>query len=253
MPPRALALLLFALPAVGCATKGDLRNVTNELRMVRASQDSLLSAIQRQSRITQDSLRGTSGQMVEIRGTVNQQLGRMQEELAMVRQENAQLLRALATLREAVDQLARGQSRGAPSGYPMSTPQTASNPSDELYNAAQTAFDRGSVPAARTGFNQFIQDYPNDPRIANSKYRLAEMLVRENKKDEAITAFEKVANDHPTAPIAPEALFMAGGLYLDLQRRTEARAAFLRIVGSYGDSNAASRATEKLREIPPGQ
>jgi tol-pal system protein YbgF len=250
---RALIPLLFVAFA-GCATKGDLRNVTNELRMVRASQDSLLSALARQARITQDSLRGTSAQIVDVRGTVNQQLGRMQEELAMVRQENAQLTRALTGIRDQMERLIQAQSSSAPTGYPMPGAPGGGGGTGaaEQYNAAHAAMNNGRYQTARMAFEEVVQTYPNDPMAANAAYALADMLLRENKKDEAIAAFEKVANDYPTSPVAPDALFQMGEILRDLQRRTEARTAYERIVGSYGNSPAAVRAQERLREPTPG-
>ena len=78
-PLRLALLALAALSLPACATKGDLRNVTTELRGLSARQDSLLITLERQALVTQDSLRGTTSQLFEIRGTVNQQLARLQQ------------------------------------------------------------------------------------------------------------------------------------------------------------------------------
>jgi tol-pal system protein YbgF len=249
---RALIPLLFVASA-GCATKGDLRNVTNELRQVRVSQDSLLSALARQSRITQDSLRGTSAQIVDVRGTVNQQLGRMQEELAMVRQENAQLTRAIAGFRDQIERLIQAQQSSAPTGYPMpGAPGGGGGDAADLYREGLAQYNGGRYQTARLAFDMLIEQFPNDPNVPHAAFTLAEMLERENKKDDAIAAYEKVANDYSTSPVAPEALYKMGDMLVGLERRTEARAAFQRIVGSYGNSPAAIRATERLRNLPPG-
>ena len=111
---RFLALSLAALSLAACATKGDLRNVTTEIRALSARQDSLLVALRQQAMVTQDSLRGTTNQLFEIRGTVNQQLARIQDELAIVRQENAQFAQLLASIRDQLERISRMSMSAAP-------------------------------------------------------------------------------------------------------------------------------------------
>jgi tol-pal system protein YbgF len=250
---RALALLLVVLPAAGCATKGDLRNVTNELRLVRASQDSLLSALQRQARITQDSLRGTSGQLLDIRGSFNQQLTRLQEELAMSRQENAQLQRALSSILDQLERVAASQPSAA-GGFSVGTQVPgASSTAAELYGAAQEAFARGSLQTARSAFNDVLAQYPNDPLAPDAQYYLADILAQEQKKEEAIAAFNLIPERYPGAPKVPEAIYRTGVLYQELGKRSEARAAYERIIASYPSSTIAGTAADRLREMGPGR
>ena len=105
-----------------CATKGDLRNVRDGIRGLAERQDDLLLALQRQASMTQDSLRGTSDQLLQIRGSVSNQLDRIMDELETIRELSGQNQRAMAGIR---DQLESASPAGAHGLYacPRSLPR----------------------------------------------------------------------------------------------------------------------------------
>ena len=108
LPIRSLAVFAALLSLPACATKGDIRNLTIEMRAMSARQDSLRVALERQAMVTQDSLRGTSSQLLEVRGTVSQQIARLLQEVQMLRQENAQFAQLLASIRDQLESGSRG-------------------------------------------------------------------------------------------------------------------------------------------------
>ena len=65
---RVLATLAVVLVSTGCAMKGDIRLVQEELRVIAARQDSLMQVLAEQTASTQDTLRTQGNQMFDLRG-----------------------------------------------------------------------------------------------------------------------------------------------------------------------------------------
>ena len=111
---RAAALAAALLVSAGCATKGDLRDVSFEMQRLAARQDSLLAVLERQSALTQDTLRRQNNQLFEIRGDVSRQLQQILDELATLRELAGQNQRTIAGLRDQVERLGRGGMASGP-------------------------------------------------------------------------------------------------------------------------------------------
>jgi tol-pal system protein YbgF len=250
---RFLALSLAALSFAACATKGDLRNVTTEIRALSARQDSLLVALRQQAMVTQDSLRGTTNQLFEIRGTVNQQLARIQDELAIVRQENAQFAQLLASIRDQLERISRMSMSAAPPTPSGEAPPQIESEAVELFQTALTQFNLRNYTTARLAFNQLISQYPNSELAPEAQYKLAEILVAQNNLTDALPAFEQVGRLYPTAPKAAEAALQVGLIHLQQGRQRDARQSLQKVVDSYPGTQAAETAQQKLREIPPSR
>src|SRR5690606_5551699 len=93
------AALAAALLMSGCATKGDLRALRLEMRALADRQDSLLVALERQTSVTQDTLRRQGNQLLDIRGDVSRQLQQILNELATLSALTGENQRAIAAVR----------------------------------------------------------------------------------------------------------------------------------------------------------
>jgi tol-pal system protein YbgF len=233
-----------------CATKGDLRNVTTELRALSARQDSMLLALRQQAMVTQDSLRGTTNQLFEIRGTVNQQLARIQDELQIVRQENAQFAQLLASIRDQLERISRTSMAAAPPTPTGDVPPRLEGEAADMYEAALNQFNLRQYTTARLAFNQLITQYPNSAVAPEAQFMLGEILVAQNNLTDAIPAFERVGQLYPSAPKAADAGLKIGLVQIQLGRQSDARRTLQRVVDSYPGTPAAEQAQQKLREIP---
>jgi TolA-binding protein len=247
---RSLALFAALLLLPACATKGDLRDVRNEIRALSARQDSLLVVLQRQSLVTQDSLRGTTNQLFEIRGSVNQQLARIQEDLSILGEQNAQLARALSGIRDQLERQAR--MAPGPSTPSVGQPVRAANEVADLYNEAIRQYNVGQLTTARLAFEQLVRQHPNDELAPEAQFMLADILEQQGSADAAIDGFSVIAQVYPDAPKVPDALYRVALLHLKEGRRGDARDVLRRVIESYPDSLIAPTAEERLREIGPG-
>jgi len=246
---RAAALVVALVSVPGCATKGDLRDVRDEIRSLAVRQDSVLSTLNRQTRMTQDTLRSASDQLFEIRGSVSRQLAEILEELSTLRELTGQNQRAIAAIRDQLEGLRRSAVLGTPAGDVAGQVPGGATAPYEMYNAAVSQYNRGSFTAARMAFEQFLQAYPSDELAPEARYKLADMLVQEGRREDAVRAFQQIPELHPEAPKVPDALYRVGLLQLEMGNRDEGRRTLERVVNTWPEDPVADLAREAIRGI----
>jgi tol-pal system protein YbgF len=248
---------LFALTASGCATKADLRDVQTELRALSVQQREALTELAGLNFAVQDTLRGQSDALFESRGETIRRLREMEQEILTIQELMRLNLQGLAVVRDilegrgpAVSGLTRTDTEpGQRMDMELTPQEPRASGAVDMYNAAVTQFNLGSTNTARRAFQQFLQQYPNDALAPDAHYYLADILVQDNRLEEAISAFLRIPELFPTARKVPEALYRVGVLYIELNQRADARAYLERVVNSYPDSGAAILARERLAEI----
>ena len=249
---RAAALAAALLLSAGCATKRDVRDLRLELRALSARQDSILAALSRQNRLTQDTLRQQTNQLFEIRGDVSRQLQQISDDLSRLTELTGLNQRAIASIRDQLEGLRIGSGGGQPTGgeaiVGAQPGQTIDDP-DALYEVAFQLYQTSQITSAQAAFQEFLDRFGNHERAPDARYHLADILVQQGKGEEALAAFLQIPELHPSAPRVPEALYRAGLLQVEAGRRTEARRLFDRVVNSYPDSESAPLAREELRKL----
>ncbi|KPJ82718.1 MAG: hypothetical protein AMS19_06915 [Gemmatimonas sp. SG8_23] len=224
---RVLATLAVAFVSGGCAMKGDIRTLQEELRAVSARQDSLMAGLRAETRQTQDTLRVQGDQMFDLRGDLNRQLQQINEAVPM----GTGLPTDSATA-------AGGESLIGGAGNP-----------DELWGVAQAQYQRQSLNSAAAAFEQFIAEHPSDARVPNAHFFLADILVQQGQPEEALEAFEEIQALFPTHERVPEALYRIAELQIELGDEDAARLTLERIVNTYPGTTMAMLARDKLEEI----
>jgi len=244
---------------MGCATKGDIRELSGEIRQMQARQDTLLRSIAQIRSSVLDSLRSQSDALFSLRGNVNRQLLEIQEQLVMVQELAGQSQRALQGIRDQIEarraqvlpQLPPGLEAGGGEVEEGGEGETgpASSAPDTLFNMGVTMFNRGSLQTARRAFDRFLVQFPNHLLASDARFYLADIASQENRLEEAVELFLEVPELHPTSDRVPEALYRAGLLRLETGDEGEARELFERVVNSYPESRVADLARERLEEI----
>lgn len=245
---RALLALAASLSLGGCATKGDLRNVQLEIRALAARQDSLMNELRRDARSTQDTLRGQSLQLYDFRGEIFRNLRGINESLTRLEALAGENQRGIAGIR---DQMANVRRGGGVAEGPVAAGagEPAAGDAESLYNTAVSLFNRGSLATARSAFQQFLQAFPGHRLAPDAHFYLADILVQENRVEDAMDAFLEIPQLFPTATKVPDAMYRTALLQIQLGRRADARATLERVVNTYPNSGVATLAREKLREI----
>jgi tol-pal system protein YbgF len=254
---RWLVLGLVGLILSGCATKGDIRDVQDEIRALAAQQRQALEELSGLNLAVQDTLGRQSDEIFESRGDTNRRLQGIEEELRTIQELLRMNQQSLMTIRD----LLESQRSGALP--PMRTDtepgqrvevdflpaqDRAGGPVD-MYNAAVTQFNNRALNTARRAFQQFLREYPDDELAPDAHYFLADILVQEDRLQEAVQAFLRIPELFPTAGRVPEALYRVGATYIELDQLDDARVYLERVVNSYAGTDAATAAQERLGEI----
>jgi tol-pal system protein YbgF len=268
---RAARVAVLLLLGAGCATKGQVRLVEQQvatLRVQTARQDSARAAelgrvMALQQRIL-DSLRTTRE---SLRQEVGQGFLEVQQQLVQIQELTGQSQRRLAELKRQLDdrseQLAVVPDTVAPPvARPADTTVTAppvapprpSAPSvptpDQLYQASLQELRRGSLGAARAGFREFLKTYPTHAQVPDALYFVGETFAVD-QPDSASAYYRQVVERYRASERAPTALYKTGLLAERSGNRDGARGIYQQVVQQYPRSREADLARDRLANLRP--
>ncbi len=233
--------------ASACATKQDLRDLRSEMRSQTARQDTALVRIQNLIQQLDATIQTQIRQNFDSRAELMRQLLNLEEQLIQVQELSGQNQRTLAQLRDQVE--LRRDRLSEPVGTPGGQPVLDLSQAEEDFDAALQVYNRGSMAAARRGFEAFLQRYPTHELAPDAHYHLADVLHSIEGEEAALAEFLKISERFPTSARVPDAFYRAGMIELGRGDQDEARRYFRRIVNTYPDSGAATQARERLAEI----
>lgn len=261
-------LLLVALG--GCASKGDLRRVEEQLVLARgesrradSSRAAQLSEVLVTQRRIMDSLASAGrslavvGQQVQaMRGDVANDLVSIQQQLVQIQALTGQSQQRLTELQTQVE--ARSEQLNVPPA-PADTvaPQPAAGPAapapggpsaEQIYATSLQQLRRGSPTTARMGFRELLRQYPTHARVPDATYFLGETFAAESP-DSATGYYAKVVESFPQSPRAASSLFKLGLLAERKKDLESARTYFSRVVKDYPRSDEAALARDRLKSL----
>ena len=246
------AMLLLAS---GCAMRGDVRRLQDEVARQSSQQDAQLRELSSAIRALQDTLEVQSDIVVDTRGGIARELRDIQTQLSQLSELTGQIQRSLVFLSERVQaeggRVTTSERRADPDSLRAVLGRRDGGPAaaEETYAAAVTQFNRGSLNTARMAFGSFLGDYPDHGLAPRAQFYLAEILQQENRLAEAIEEFQRVSELYPAADRVPVALYRIGQIYVLQENIDEAVIYLERVVNTYPDSGAAEIAQELLQEI----
>jgi tol-pal system protein YbgF len=254
---RAVVLVL-AVGVTGCATKGDIRDVREDLGRLEERQDSIFRLLQMQNREILDSLTVTTERLLNVRGELANELTQLRDQLVQVGELTGQvqirLNRLDQELATALRQIAAG---AAPPG-----PDTVSVPGGgapgtgvvtQAYEAGLEQLDRGNSATARRAFRMVVDSFPEHPIAPEAQRQIGETFAVEGLYDEALQAFEAVVERYQNSDAAPRALYRAGVIARERGQLDRAREYFRRLVSAYPDSDASRAAEQALERMGGGE
>lgn len=244
-----LALLAVVVSTAGCATKGDLRNVRNEIRGLAARQDSLLAEMRLQRALTSDTLGRQTRQLTDLRGDVSQQLRAMAATLDALTEMAGQNSRDISAIRDQMVTARRPTVSDPMAGPGMSSGGMSGADADSLYDIGYDLYMRNSWNAAQRAFAQFLEQYPRDELAPKAHANLADILYQQGRIDEAIEKFLVIPEEFPTDPEVPSALYRVALLEIERGDEDEARRHLRLIINTYPDDPMAELARERLDEL----
>lgn len=263
--PLTVGSLAAAVLVLGaCASSGALeqteRTLVDELREVRAGQDSLRAELERTRRLVLDSLEARQGRQLTGQGELGRRLDRMEQELGRIAALVGATQRQISQLGEQVVAGGAADAGGgpAPAGADTaaSTPDTAAAEGDAepgpLYEASLQQFRRGSYGTARSGLQEFLSRFPDHELAPDAQFYVAESWAQADEPAEALEAYGRVVELFPDSRRAASALYKSGRIELERGNTEDARIFFSRVVEGYPDSPEASLARDRLEGLGGG-
>lgn len=260
---RASRLALTAaagLVAAACATKSDVvdlqTSIQTDLAAMEARQDSFSMQLQLLREDLLAALESQEQRTLVGGSELQRQLDDMRMMLSQLQELSGQNQRWLLELQD----LARR------SGVPVENPDAGAAVSDppggaedsgdgqtggpaDLYEASLQQYRRGSYETARTGFDEFLSQYPTHALAPDAQYYRAETFVQTDDSDRALEEFARVLELYPNSRRAPTALYRSGIVEVERGRSDDAVLFFTRIVQGYPDSDEAKLAEDQLRRL----
>ena len=246
------------LLSAGCAMKGDVRRLQDEVAGQAARQEAQLRELSADIEALQDSLEVQSAianeMVVDTRGGIARELRDIRTQLSQLTQLTGQIQRSVVLMSQRLQAEGAGVTTSPRRADPDSLRALLGRggdpaAADETYEAAVTQFNRGSLNTARMAFSSFLGDYPDHRLAPSAQFYLGDILFQENRLDEAIGEFLRVGQLYPTADQVPVALYRVGLIYV-LQEDVETARTYLeRVVNSYPDSGVADLARDLLEDI----
>ena len=254
----AATLVATPLFASGCATKGDIRDLQDEVAGQAVLQQTRLRELSTDIRALQDSLQAQSAIQSEIvvdtQGGIARELRDMQTQLSQLFQLTGQIQRSVASILERLQaesgRVTVSPRRADPDSLGALIGRGGGNPAAaDMWDQAVRQFNSGEYNTARMVFSRLLADDPGDALASRAQFYLGQILEEENRLDEAIEAFLRVGQLHPLSDENPVALYRIALIYVR-QEDVETAVSYLeRVVSSYPNSDAAGLAQDELERI----
>jgi len=120
---------------------------------------------------------------------------------------------------------------------------------DQAYSAAYNDFLMGNYDLAISGFQDFLNTYPDSEYADNAIYYLGTCYSEQGRQEQAIQTYDQVINLYPKGDKSPVAYFKKALAYRQLERNTEAIVTFKRLITTYPESQEAVRAMQELQQL----
>lgn len=243
------ALLLAAgimLPLTGCATKKDVKLLSEEIARLEARQDSLFQDMQAQNQTVMDTLQAGTELLMRVRGDLGRQLLQMEQHLVQIQELGGQSQRRLAQMQQELESRDRA--------FEVSiTPPDSGGEDDsdvaQLYDLGLEKLQEGATGTARAAFEEILSTSVTHELAPDAQYQIGETYVAEEEYDEALKAFDRLSELFPSSSRAPTALFRAGVVSEERGNISKARDYFTRVQAGYPGSDEARLAAERLERL----
>lgn len=256
---RSLPLLALATVTLGgCALKGDVRRVEEQLvefRAETARSDSLravmLDEVLELQQQFLDSLAYLQRRLIAFQGDVRTDMTEVQRQLVAIQELTGQSQQRISELRAQMSARTAAGMVGAEGAAPGDSAAPVGDVgAQEMFDVSLQQLRRGSPGTARAGFQQFLREYPRHPLAGDAWFFLGESWEASDS-DSAAVAYDQVVEQFPDSRRAPTALYRLGLLAERAGDRRAAEVYYSRVIAGYPRSEEARLARSKL-ENPEG-
>jgi TolA-binding protein len=236
-----LAIVLLPLVAFGCATRGSVREVsarveglTKEVADLRQQQEGLAKGL---GTVSNDV------QTLNVRMTATD--GRLREVADRVATLGNRIAATETAIREVITSV-ETLAKPAPVTPAASIPSSYNV--EQAFASALKTFSSGEYGQAVLELTDMIAKRPEHPLAARAQLWIGEAYFRQRDFRQALLEYRKAVDTSSDASVIADGWVKIGQTHAMLRQRSEAAAAWKRVVREYPDTDAAGRARTLLRK-----
>lgn len=185
----------------------------------------------------------------------------LQNQLTQLKQENAALRGQNELMRNELGQLQQSlQSyyqdinerlqKLEPKQIEVDGQQGMVSPSESAdYNVALRLFQNNDIKNALQAFQNFSQRYPKSIYLPLVQFWTGNIYYAQRHYKEALTVLNNLIKDFPQHPKVPDAWSIIGSCQFEKGQKQQARKTFANIIAQYPNSEAASLAKQRLKDL----
>jgi len=116
-----------------------------------------------------------------------------------------------------------------------------------LYNLAYGDYSNGKYDLAITGFETYLEKYPNAELSDNASYYLADSYYSKESLADAITKFELFLNNKKNIELRPSALYKLADCYERVGNTEKSKSLLKQLSSEFPDSQESKMSAQKVQ------
>jgi tol-pal system protein YbgF len=262
MNRAAIVGCVLIVLAAGCATRGSVRQVGEDVRAVqsevaalRQSQEDLTRRLTEMTNANRAALTKADqlqSSITALRADVDRLNARAEATDAAIKDVQATLA-VRATAPPPPPPAAPPPPGPPPVAAPQSAPEPARQTKQTRTSSAEASFTAGLKNFREHEYGQAVLDFldvvtkhPGHELASTAQYLIGEAYYLQHDYRQAIAEFQRAVDWKPSHPKIPDALLKVGLCHSRLREAKQAQVAWRRIVREYPDSPAADEARTLL-------
>lgn len=184
--------------------------------------------------------------ILELRSQVKQMNEQNQQARLQLADQIDQLHQEVTILRGRLEELSH---KSLPTVEDKNAPKASGNldPQERaVYEQAADLYRNGRYKEAATGFNDFIDSYPDSSIIGDANFYLGSSLYASKDFKKSIDVLQNFIESEPKSSKAPDALLVIAADNIELNNIDAAKANMEKIINDYPKSKAAETAKNRL-------
>ncbi|MCK9582262.1 MAG: tetratricopeptide repeat protein [Endomicrobiales bacterium] len=116
-----------------------------------------------------------------------------------------------------------------------------------LYNLAYNDYSNGKYDLAITGFETYLEKYPDTELSDKANYYLADSYYSKKSFDDAITKFELFLNNKTNMELSPSVLYKLADCYEKIGNGEKTKTLLKQLYSEFPDSQEAKMSAQKVQ------
>ncbi len=130
-----------------------------------------------------------------------------------------------------------------------STPTAPQPGPNQLFQLALSQWQAGRASAARSGFEEFLAQYPTNDLAAESALKIGQSWELDGKMAAADSAYQVVSEKYPKSEQAPTAIYKRAMIFRQAKQDKQARTLFQQLIDKYPKSPLVELAQDFLKQL----